>query len=677
MSAVKAGAAFVELVVQDDKLRAGLRAASAKIKKWAQDTQKYMKSIGKSLMGFGTKGLALGGAIGGGLMAMAKSFADTGDAIEKMSHRTGMSAESLSELGYAAKQCGTDIGAIEAGTRKMQTLMLEAGRGSQAAADKLAALGLSYKQLAKLSPEDQFMAIIDRLGQMDEASRAAHAMNVLGKSASALMPLINAGSGGIAELRAEAKKLGVSMSTADAQGAAALADAMTRLQTSMKSIVNAIGAALAPEIKKLSHWLLQSTQYIIDMVNNNRQLIVTILKVAAVIAGVGAGLIATGMAFMAIGAAASGFGMIAGAVITGITVGLKIIIALLGFLISPLGLICVAAAGLLWYFGAMAKATKSLQGAWASLTSFMMKSWGAVQNALAAGRFDLVMKVAWSAVKLIWASGVNFLLKMWYGFADKVGEAWDATIWAFRTGWIAFKRGGVDIFVGVLSAWLNFTNKVRSMWATCINYFLDAWDTASTAVAKGLAWVQAKLTGQNAAEMVRLVEEEHVERKKGRNAKHAAEQSQRNTQLEKEKAALGKDAYDSLDKQQKDADDAYINKQNARHAKYAALEESQSQAGKEFDDAVAEAAAARAESIGPVRVPLKIDPGDIEEYAFEAGEGASREIKSSSSSGGTFSAAAMQSLQSNSAMDNIDKNTEASAKYLQKIYQDKITAAAG
>ena len=337
---VQAGAAFVELVVRDNKLSEGLRAASKRIKQWAADTKKYMQNIGKSLMSFGAKGLGVGAALGGGLLAMAKSFADTGDAIEKMSHRTGMSAEALSELGYAAQQCGTDIGTIEKSVQKMQSLMHEAGRGSQGAANKLAALGLSYQQLAKLSPEEQFSTIIDRLGQMDEAHRAAHAMDILGKSASQLMPLINAGADGIADMRKEARQLGLSMSTRDAQAAAALGDAMTRVQTSIRGIVNHIGAALAPSLTNIANITVRCAKTIVYIINRNRAMIVTIAKVAAVVAGVGAGLVAAGAAFI-------GLGAIAGVALTGIAIALKAVAGLAAFLVSPIGIACAAIVGLL------------------------------------------------------------------------------------------------------------------------------------------------------------------------------------------------------------------------------------------------------------------------------------------------------------------------------------------
>ena len=186
---VKAGAAFVELIVRDNKLSAGLRAASKRIKAWAAETKKYLQGIGTGMLNFGRSGLAIGALAGGGLLSMTKSFADTGDKIEKMTHRTGMSAECLSELGYVARQCGTDIGTLEGGMHKMQKLMLDAANGSQGAVDKLAALGLSYQQLAKLSPEELFEVLIDRLGNMDEATRAAHAMQIFGNSAAQLMPI--------------------------------------------------------------------------------------------------------------------------------------------------------------------------------------------------------------------------------------------------------------------------------------------------------------------------------------------------------------------------------------------------------------------------------------------------------------------------------------------------------
>ena len=334
---VKAGAAFVELVVKDNKLTQGLLAASKRIKAWAASTKKYLQGIGSGLMNAGKWGLGIGAGIGAGLFAMTKSFADAGDALDKMKDRTGMTTEFLSEMGHVAKKCGTDIGTLEKAIRKQQTLMLDASRGSQSAINELAELGLSYQQLARLSPEKQFEVLIARLGQMDEAHRAAQAMKLFGTSAQQLMPMINAGTKGIAEMRAEAQRLGLSMSGSQVASAVKLADAMDRLKGAFRGLVNQIGAALAPELISLAEWFTKYAIVIIDTAKRNKQLIVSFAKWTAIIAGVSAGLITLGAVFF-------GLGAIAGAALGAVATALSIVAGLAAFLVSPIGL-AIAAIG--------------------------------------------------------------------------------------------------------------------------------------------------------------------------------------------------------------------------------------------------------------------------------------------------------------------------------------------
>ena len=701
---VKAGAAYVELFVKDNKLSAGLRAASARIKKWAASTKKMMQSIGTSLMNFGTRGLMLGGAVGGGLFAMAKSFADTGDAVEKMSHRTGMSAEALSELGYAAQLCGTDIGTLEGSIHKMQMLMLEAGRGSKAAVEKLSALGLSFGQLAKLSPEDQFAAIVERLGQMNEADRAAHAMNLLGKSAHQLMPLINAGTKGIAEMRAEARRLGISMSGEDAQAAAELTDALTRVQTAMKGIVNHIGAALAPELTSLVNWTVNYTKSLVEIIKRNRTLIVSIAKWSAIIAGVSAGVIALGAAFW-------GFGMVAGSVLGAIAVSLSLVAGLITFLISPIGMLVTAIAAVAWHLGDIGTAIEWLKETWASLFSTATKAWGGICDAIAAGRIDLAMKVAWSGIKLVWTDGINFLYKWWLWVQKEVLSVWDATVWALgsvwngviyglQTGWNWFQRFIMNAFHGVQAAWTMAVKGISDTWSWCMTGFLNAWDWAYTQVAKGLAWIYAKLTGMDAEAMVRIVEEDHVARQQNRNASYDQSQKERDEQYQNNMAAIGQKNLDfkaQMDASQKAADAAYTDRQNATNAAYidkdnarqsnyekqlAGLEADRLQAEQEFNDAVAEAAEARAafEPDAPVEWnPAKLpDFGEdiaeaIEDAVVQGIDTAHKTVSGSST--GTFNTAALRFQKRTDSpiiqhLESIAANTGQSAKYTKQQYQE-------
>jgi len=105
-SGIRVGAAFNELSVNDSRLIKGLQAASRKL-----------QSCGAGLRNIGTRMMAVGAGIVTPLLASAKRFASMGDQLDKMSARTGMSVESLSELGYAAQLSSTGLEDVETGGR--------------------------------------------------------------------------------------------------------------------------------------------------------------------------------------------------------------------------------------------------------------------------------------------------------------------------------------------------------------------------------------------------------------------------------------------------------------------------------------------------------------------------------------------------------------------------------
>ena len=56
----------------------------------------------------------LGAAMAAPLLGAAKYFSSYGDQVAKMSKRTGMSVEALSELRYVASQTGTEFSSLVA-----------------------------------------------------------------------------------------------------------------------------------------------------------------------------------------------------------------------------------------------------------------------------------------------------------------------------------------------------------------------------------------------------------------------------------------------------------------------------------------------------------------------------------------------------------------------------------
>lgn len=246
-SEIRAGKAYIEMTTKD-KTAGGLKAMEAKLRR-----------LGSSIVSITKKVAAVGIAGVAGALAAAKGFSDAGDKIAKMSRRTGLSTEALSELGFAAEQSGTDIDTLETAIRKSQKVLAGADEESKKAQASLAKLGISVEDLAGLDPEQQFTALLDALGQMpDPAKRTAAALEVFGKSGAALIPMASEGAAGIKELRDEAKSLGVTISGADAMKAEALNDAFGRMTRASKALVFGIGGSLAPEFRELSDTIAEA-----------------------------------------------------------------------------------------------------------------------------------------------------------------------------------------------------------------------------------------------------------------------------------------------------------------------------------------------------------------------------------------------------------------------------------
>jgi hypothetical protein len=103
---IKAGGAYVELTLKNSAFLKGLRGVLT-----------HLASFAKGFAIAGAAGISAGVAIGG---VALRAFTHTGDELDKMRQRTGLSVETLSELRHAADQSGSSIEELEAGIRKMQ-----------------------------------------------------------------------------------------------------------------------------------------------------------------------------------------------------------------------------------------------------------------------------------------------------------------------------------------------------------------------------------------------------------------------------------------------------------------------------------------------------------------------------------------------------------------------------
>lgn len=239
---IRQGGVFVEIGADAKKFFATLARVNAQISK-----------AGKAMAMMGARLTAVGTAITAPIAGAASAFSSVGDAIQKMAERTGLSTEAVSALAFAAEQSGTDMATLEKGIRTMQRTLDDAATKGGEAAAALRRLGLDAGQLAGMNPEQQFEVMAQALSQIqDPGERAALAMKIFGRAGAALLPLVSGGAAGIAELRAEAERLGIVMDKDTADSAAALNDAINAMAVAFRAIVVNIGGAVAPIFTKMA-----------------------------------------------------------------------------------------------------------------------------------------------------------------------------------------------------------------------------------------------------------------------------------------------------------------------------------------------------------------------------------------------------------------------------------------
>lgn len=443
--AVRAGKAQVELFLEDSAFVRGLNASEKKLKEW-----------GSAMTGFGTQ-LATAGAAGvaafGGAVA---AFVSAGSRLDDMSQRTGVSVEALSELEYAAVQSGTSLETLEGGLIKLQNKMVDALAGNEAAAKSFTDLGLSVDQLSQMSAEDQFAAIADAIGSIeDPAKKTAMAMEIFGKSGQQLVPFLNSGSKGLSELRQQARDLGITMDGEAAGAAAELGDVFDQLKAQVMQVVIEVGSALAPALISMGKALQPIIRGIIDFVKNNQALIQTAAAVAA-------GLLAAGGALIAIGGTLS----LIGTAISGLVAAIPIVTAAFAALVSPIGLVVAGVVAATAAFFTLTEVGQQVAAYLIEAFQFLFAEVGrtlyGIGAALADGNWEKAGKIAMTTLEIVVAVGL-----------DKIRGVWEAA-------WY----GMMEIVDDVIAGSLKFV-------VDGINRMLKAIDSIAPGIIKNLGAIDA------------------------------------------------------------------------------------------------------------------------------------------------------------------------------------------
>ena len=233
---------------------------TSKLSKIGSSIKNTMGRIGSSAKAGGLMAVKAFAAIGaaavaviGSVLALGRAFASYGDKFGKMATRTGVGAEALQELSYAAQISGTNIDSLaQALFRARRRIGNMAIGGGGPAKRALETLGLDAKKLSKMSPEAQFKKLVSSLKAVgNEAERNQLAFEIFGDNFRDIQPLLEAGAEGMDAMGERANRLGLVLSGTEIKQAEALTDAFYELGQVIKMTFVKLGAALGPSILPL------------------------------------------------------------------------------------------------------------------------------------------------------------------------------------------------------------------------------------------------------------------------------------------------------------------------------------------------------------------------------------------------------------------------------------------
>lgn len=243
-----------------NKYESQLNETEGETKELARSTEQAEQATEKMKQGFTVLKGALANLVADGIRKAVEGFKDLmtagpafADEILTLSSKTGIATDKLQELSYMSGLVDVDVSTVASSMKKLTKSMDSARDGTGASADAFRTLGVSVVDINGnlRDNEDVFYDTIDALGKMEnETERDAIAMQVFGKSATDLNPMIEAGGDALREFADEAHEMGYVLDKDALQALGRVQDEFDRFGKQMEVVKNQIAAGVAPAIER-------------------------------------------------------------------------------------------------------------------------------------------------------------------------------------------------------------------------------------------------------------------------------------------------------------------------------------------------------------------------------------------------------------------------------------------
>lgn len=231
---------------------AGSAASSAASE--AENSVSKWGSLKDALGGVATAAGLLTAGVGAaalGAFNVAKDAAYAADDLNTLSKQTGISTSELQKFKYASALIDVSTETFTDSLTKLTRNMNSAKEGTGSAADAFELLGIAItnEDGSLRSNQDVFYEVIDALAGVENyTERDAIAMDIFGRSAQELNPLILGGSESLKQLGQQAEDAGLILSQDALDGLNELSDAMDTAKATATAFTSVLGTAFAPSI---------------------------------------------------------------------------------------------------------------------------------------------------------------------------------------------------------------------------------------------------------------------------------------------------------------------------------------------------------------------------------------------------------------------------------------------
>ncbi|MBR0599051.1 hypothetical protein [Sinanaerobacter chloroacetimidivorans] len=460
-----------------------LKSLEAQLK----ETKKPLKDLTDGLDGFGNKATDMGkklmpvtGVIAGvatGAATLAINTGKAADDINTLAKQTGLTTEAIQKFQYASDIIDVPLETFTGSLAKLTKNMQSAKNGSKNVVSAFDELGISFLdsngQLR--NNQDVFYDVIDALGKMEnQTQRDALAMQIFGKSAQDLNPLMLGGADSLKQMGEEAEKAGLILSQDALDAANAFNDELDILKATAKGTYSQlgveIGTMLMPYLKKLLETIKVFMTWLRGLDAGTLKVIGTI---ALLVVGIAPLLIIVGQVALGISSLIT-LGTTLTPIIGMATTAFKAFN--LTLLANPIGILIASIVVLIAIFAHLWKTNEDFRNyfitTWTSIKDFFTVTLDSLSN-IAKAKFGFIFDSIMSVFKAFKA--------LFQGdFKGFLTGIWDmAVTWA--SGW---RNLGQNIVSGVwqgiqdMASW--FYEQIKSFFSSAISSAISAAKSAFT-----------------------------------------------------------------------------------------------------------------------------------------------------------------------------------------------------